>query len=120
MARKSLLEAIRLTLDYDQKENILILIRGDPNVQIGNIEPKNRRKKEVFGRKYCPRQAYNLAITLIKEMEKGKYQGYFEITTDALVKLRQYPIDYMIQYNQNRPKPQFETSSIKTIEANIN
>jgi len=113
MARKSLLEAIKLTLDYDPEQNILVLIRGELKNQISRIEPQNRRKKEVFGRKYCPRQAYNLAISIIKEMEKGNYVGDFEITSNALSQLRDYETDYMKIYNQNRPKPAFEISALE-------
>jgi len=116
MARKSLLKATKLTLDYDSDEDILRLIKGKIKNQISRIEPQNRREKEVFGRKYCPRQAYNLAISLIKEMEKGNYIGDFEITSNALSQLRDYETDYMKIYNQNKPKPAFEISALKDLE----
>ena len=92
MARKSLLDSIKLTLDYDLENNKLILVRGNSENQISRIKPRNR-KKGIFGRSYCPRQAYNLAISLSLSIEKGEYDGEFEITSQALEKIRAYETD---------------------------
>lgn len=99
--KKSLLEAMKLTLDFDKEKNRMILLRGDSNYQTAQIEPKNRAKSKKQNRHYCPRQAYNLAITLSLLIEKEEYSGRFEITSQALEQIR--------QYETQAEKPSFES-----------
>ncbi|VVB78236.1 Uncharacterised protein [uncultured archaeon] len=98
--RKNVLNSTRIILDYIPELNKLIL----------------RRNGNEIGRKYSKRGAYNLAITLLKEMENGKYIGDFEISSEALLRLREYETDYQNIYNQNKPKPAFEISALKPLE----
>jgi len=45
---------------------------------------------EKQGSRLSRKQAYNLAVTILREIESGKYCGTLTIDSDALLKIRNY------------------------------
>lgn len=93
--RKNIFNSTVMILDYDIVLRELLL----------------KRNRADHGRRYSVRAAYDLAKTIIREIETGNYNGVFEVSSDALAKIREYEKHYI--------KTPFEVTTPKTIEATV-
>lgn len=68
------------------------------------------KNNHEIGRKYSPKQAYHLCISILRTIDrldsKGNLFPTFEITSNALVKLRDFELE-------NRRKPFEEVASLE-------